>query len=475
MYVYPAVVVLISFLAYTAYPSHYAYFDGVACAIAVELGDWAHLVHGNHILYGVLGRVVYNISSITGLNLSALQCLNLLNSILASAGAGVLCLFLIEWECEKRLAALFSLAGAFSFTYWFWGTNAQVYSLSFFLLSLAVLSLSRQNPPVSPAITGALHALAVFGHILNVLFLPCAWWLIKRSRGTQKQARRAFLFHFLAFSGVIAAVYAVSLFLIVRPEDPAHALRWLLGSAALDPNKSFSWSGSFSLIDWIQTTVLLITAGPGFCAPKLPGGFSLFHTAFVWALLVSSVAILRKRRPEVVRFAAVWILPYAGLLLFWEPFNPAYRIGDIIPIFFLMAAALSSLGIRTQVKIFAAAALILFLAVNNFLFGVRPLMSRAANPYIQEMADIRKATRENSWIASLKGNSSVYIPYFARRKPLIIGNRIVSRDALSLSDPVYLTDDILETAPWSDFFTSRFILQKVQTEKITLYRLQLAE
>ena len=136
-----------------------------------------------------------------------------------------------------------------------------------------------------------------------------------------------------------------------------------------------------------------------------------------------------------------------------------------------MAAALSSLNIRAQVKIFTAAVLTLFLAANNFLFGVRPLMSREANPYIQEMADIRDSTEETSWIASLKGNSSVYIPYFAHRKPLIIANGIVSRDALSLSEPVYLTDDVLENARWSGFFTSRFILQKVQTENVTLYRI----
>src|SRR4051812_15616951 len=62
-------------------------FDGVACAIAVELSDFKHLVHGNHLAYGVVGWCFDKIWRIFGYRGQSLLVLQTLDSILGAAGA----------------------------------------------------------------------------------------------------------------------------------------------------------------------------------------------------------------------------------------------------------------------------------------------------------------------------------------------------------------------------------------------------
>ncbi|TBR20946.1 hypothetical protein EPO15_11635, partial [bacterium] len=56
---------------YLVFPSLRHNFDGVACAIAVELGDFRHLVHGNHLAYGLVGFAFHRLLHLFGLGLPA--------------------------------------------------------------------------------------------------------------------------------------------------------------------------------------------------------------------------------------------------------------------------------------------------------------------------------------------------------------------------------------------------------------------
>jgi len=76
-------------LLYAAFPSYLHLFDGVACAIAVELGDFKHLVHGNHLLYGIVGYAFHRLLFLAGLKLPALWTLQVLDSLLGAAAAGL--------------------------------------------------------------------------------------------------------------------------------------------------------------------------------------------------------------------------------------------------------------------------------------------------------------------------------------------------------------------------------------------------
>ena len=79
-----------AFLLYLAFRSLYFNFDGVACAIAVELSDFKHLVHGNHLAYGVVGWLFNRAWLVLGYKGPALLALQILDGLLGAAGAAVL-------------------------------------------------------------------------------------------------------------------------------------------------------------------------------------------------------------------------------------------------------------------------------------------------------------------------------------------------------------------------------------------------
>ena len=78
----PCVVGAAAALFYLAWPSSFYNMDGVACAIAVELGDLRHLVHGNHVLYGLVGLAFHRLWQLLGYQGPAILPLQTLNSLI---------------------------------------------------------------------------------------------------------------------------------------------------------------------------------------------------------------------------------------------------------------------------------------------------------------------------------------------------------------------------------------------------------
>ncbi len=83
-------------LFYLCYPSYFFNFDGVACAIAVDLGDWAHLVHGNHLGYGPLALIFARFWGLLGYSGPSLPLLGALDSLLGGAGVGAFAALLLR-------------------------------------------------------------------------------------------------------------------------------------------------------------------------------------------------------------------------------------------------------------------------------------------------------------------------------------------------------------------------------------------
>ena len=65
-------------LFYLCFHSYFLNFDGVACAMAVEIGDFKHLVHGNHLAYGLVGWAFFSLWRLLGYQGQALLALQTL-------------------------------------------------------------------------------------------------------------------------------------------------------------------------------------------------------------------------------------------------------------------------------------------------------------------------------------------------------------------------------------------------------------
>src|SRR5208282_1543256 len=75
-------------LLYLCFPAARYNFDGVAAAIAVELGDFRHLLHGNHLAYGFLGYLFFDVIGLFGIPLPSILCLQIFSSLLGAAAVG---------------------------------------------------------------------------------------------------------------------------------------------------------------------------------------------------------------------------------------------------------------------------------------------------------------------------------------------------------------------------------------------------
>lgn len=361
---------------YLAAPSSHYNFDGVACAIAVELGDLRHLAHGNHLAYGLVGFVFDRLWRLLGYSGPAILTLQVLDSLLGGLGVALFCRLLLRRLAVEPLAAvLCSLGLAVSFGWWFWSLEAQVYMLGAVFAVLAADEALAGKPRA-----GAWHGLAVLGHVGHAMLLPFALKHVKD--------RRAYL---LRLAAVVAAGYVVGA-LCVRPASAAQWRAWLLGSAALAVDRSFTWyTGSLmtNLRDWALMTLRIFSDSP---LSWLFGGTAV--AAALWAL--------RRHRSW-----GLWLGGYALLFMSWQPYTLVYRISDLPALWALAALArppLWALGLWVS---------------GAFLYNGGVVIRRRSQPapeYEQALA-LRKTTPENAWIVT-SGLGQVYVPYFAHRRPL---------------------------------------------------------
>jgi hypothetical protein len=403
---WPAITAVLVSLAYLSTPSSYYNFDGVACAIAVELGDLSRLAHGNHLAYGLLGLVFDRSWRLLGYQGQAILSLQALDSLLGGLGAGLFCrLLLRRLACSPAAAVTASLGLAFSYAYWFWSLEAQVYMLGAVFMILAADEAFSVSP--RPWAVGLWQACAVLGHVGHLMFAPTAVWLLAAT-----PHRRAALRQYGAvLAGTVALAYVLAGLFCVRPQDFSGLRLWLLGSAALKLGGEFDWqtgsSAAVNLWDWTFMTLRVFSD-----AMALSG----WPQVLAWILSAAGIATAAAGAWDLsrpARAALLWLGGYALLFTSWQPHTIVYRVSDLVPFWLLIALAIRKSSVKTAWLGLAVAALTLFNAVNLVL----PQRAPERNIAYQEALLIRKLTPEESWIAT-SGPGQVYVPYFGHRKPL---------------------------------------------------------
>ena len=213
------VVFISCLLLYLSFRSLYFNFDGSACATAVELSDFKHLVHGNHLVYGVLGWLFDQGWRLLGYGGRAILSLQVLDGILGAAAAAVFASILHRAGRGEREAALGAAALAVSQAWWFWSLEAQVYMLGALFAALSAREALADSP--SPERLGLWHAGAVLGHVGHVMALPALIFILTRKRGWASV---------VPYGGVLAVVadHAVGL-----GGEPAHVVE-VAGVVAVD-------------------------------------------------------------------------------------------------------------------------------------------------------------------------------------------------------------------------------------------------
>ncbi|MBI5882032.1 MAG: hypothetical protein HZB91_02885 [Elusimicrobia bacterium] len=456
-------------MAYLSTRSHFFNFDGVACAIAVEISDWRHLTHGNHLGYGVVGALFFKLWQSVGYQGHSLFTLQVLDSLLGAASVGVFCSLLLGAGMGPLVAALASAGLALSYAWWFWSLEAQVYMLGSLFLALAAReALSRQPSPVR---TGLWQALAILGHCGHLMFAPAALYLLQGAHGSNR--RRAWTAYGWALTLPVLAAYALAGLFAVRPASLEEARVWLLGSAALTMDKSFVWFGGWTWVNLVAWLKMSLRVFSDFV--ETPAAYQAAGLLLASAPVAAAAVGAWQRRDRLTRGALLWLAGYAVLYTSWQPATIVYRVSDLLAAWLLIACAAS----RPPWKAMLLASYVGAAGFFNWKALVEPWTHPARNQAYQAALWLNKAVPENGWVASLDLDQ-VYVPYFGMRKPLNIRYYHDRRDVLAeritalekAGEPVFVTSKTLLLGDWGAFFQSYGLAEAGQSpDGVVLYRM----
>lgn len=462
-----AAVFTASLLLYLSFRSLYFNFDGVACAIAVELSDFKHLVHGNHLAYGALAWLFDRAWRVLGYRGQAILPLQILDSLLGAAGAAVFASLLRRSGRSEREAALGAAALAVSEAWWFWSLEAQVYMLGALFAALAAREALGENP--RPARLGLWHAAAVLGHVGHLMALPAVAWAL-----TRKGGRKSLVPYLAVLAGTVLAAYLAAGAAAVRPASFEELRLWLLGSAALGVDRAFAWhfARDGALPAWAAMTLRIFCDFTG--RAPLTRAAGLVLAALPLAAAVRGAA----RGGRAAWFWQLWLAGYAALYLNWEPFTVVYRVSDLLALW-----ALALIGLETLTPRARAAALAAWTAAAcafNLAFTILPASHASSNLELAETRWVAERVPPDAWVLAY-GRDAAYLPYFAHLKTVNL--RFLERedalfarlDALAASgEAVYATDRALERWGRRDVLSGYGLEPSGAADGLTLYRVRRA-
>lgn len=385
--------------------SHFFNFDGVACAIAVELSDFKHLVHGNHLAYGPLAWAFDALWRLLGYQGRALPVLEVMDSVLGAAGVAAFASLLRRAGRGERESVLGAAALAVSHAWWFWSLEAQVYMLGALFAVLAAREALAERP--RPWLVGLWHAVAVLGHVGHAMAFPALAYALAHRRD-----RRALAPYLAALSAAVLAAYVLAGVFAVRPASFAELKLWLLGSAALGVDREFAWhsvSLQAGLPSWLKMSLRIFT--------EFVGRAGIFWAAGVFLAVLPVLAAARGAAGKTIeaRFWLAWLAGYALLFMSWEPYTIVYRVSDLPALWALATLGLASWPARRRAAALAAWTAAAF--AYNLAFVVRPAADPANNPDLVEAEWTARAAPSDAWILA-NGRGAVYIPYFTARRPV---------------------------------------------------------
>ncbi len=380
-------------------------FDGVACAIAVELSDFKHLVHGNHLAYGMIGWCFDRLWRIFGYQGQALLPLQTLDCVLGAAGAAVFASLLRRAGRGEREALLGAAALAVSHAWWFWSLEAQVYMLGALFIALTAREALSDKP--RPALVGLWHAGAILGHVGHLMALPALAYVL-----TRKKNRDTLPIYLTSSIVAVAVAYICAGLFAVRPSSFSEFKLWLLGSAALGVDRAFSWHSapfSHAIASWLKMSLRVFAEFSG------RRGFAWSAGVVLAFLPIAAAARGAAEKGREAVFWLLWLAGYALLFMAWEPYTIVYRVTDLLALW-----ALATLGLQAMPQRLRLASLAVWTAAAfafNLVFVVRPASNPGNNPDLVEAEWTKTSAPPEAWILA-GGNSAVYVPYFAARRPI---------------------------------------------------------
>ena len=432
----PAAIPLLLSLAllalYLAFLTKAYYWDGIVFAQAIEDASGANisLVHPNHLIYNFAGYFFYRLLRGLGANIRALPALQIMNSILSAACAGVLLTILRDMLRSTYLAVCMAAMFALSATWWKFSTDANAYiaSVFFLIVSFYLVLPDRKARPLLLALS---FFVAMCFHQLAVVSYPVFALGVYLQDGAITIKRRVLnLITFSVASFVLIVIaYGLAFYFTTGAFDVRRFLTWTV-SYSPDADTRFDFWSNF--IYSLRGHVRLFFGGRfnllrGLMHPAILLLIALFAIVVVLLTIavVSNLITIKQRlrglrlsprQKTVLLLALLWAVMYLVFLFCWLPQNTFYRLFYVPALILLIGLALSAFPQTGYRRTFAIALFVAAVGLANFLFLIYPSSHVEKYPPLAFALQIRRDWPQGTMVFYAAQNSdAALVRYFNPR------------------------------------------------------------
>ncbi len=384
--VVPGVICALILVVYLAFPTQNYYWDGITFAQIIENASTfgVTLFHPNHLIYNIVGYLIYDFVSSLGFQVRAITTLQVTNAFVSAAAAYVL--FMILKDCFKSIfiATVLTLLFSFSATWWRFSTDANGYipSILFLLIAFYLILPGRKPRPILVAL---LHTAAMCFHQLAVFFFPVVvlgLYLQSSSEPSRQRFWRVSQYTGVAFILTFGSYYT-AFYMLGSTFDFGQFFSWL---TSYSPENGFVFNFLRSFERTLSGEIKLFFGG------RFNFVYEVFNpiTAFVLFLIILALCglfygivriwkdmpvekktrILREYRPLFL-LSLTWAISYLVFLFFWIPQNTFYRLFYLPSLILLLGLLLKKYEHSDWHKR-VAVLLVAIVAFANFVFFIYP-------------------------------------------------------------------------------------------------------
>ncbi|HEX9744458.1 MAG TPA: hypothetical protein VGB30_03435 [bacterium] len=347
------------FLIYSLHLTNKFYFDGVVFASIIEHGPPEKLFNPHHLLYSPLFYLIHRVlEGIFGPHILALKVMQWGNVLIGSIGVALLWGLIRRLAHDQGLAILVTLLGCFSFTWWHYSTDADVYMLSTLFLILAadrVEIVSRQRAPKNSDFIyiGIMQALSVLFHQLNVFFVVCVaaclFW--KAIEGTKEERWRWWWTYTVSLAIPVATAYIAIGTIILGHTDFQSFMYWITEYGHESDYWIKSWTeiplgtlNGYLMVFFHRATIdtsildydLRLAMEEGRIwkgvIKKVFGYYSLGFLFYCYLAALYNMKKYAAQYPKAAVFMLSWLAPYVIFQFFFMPTNYFYKLFIFVPL-----------------------------------------------------------------------------------------------------------------------------------------------
>jgi len=453
-------------ILYIIFPNNNQGYDSYWYSISVRNG--VDLFHPHHLLYNLLGFVIYKMFSFTGLG--SMKILSLFNSLIA-ASTLMLIYNIVRHRSGRIQAALASILAGSMFTFWYCATSVEVNMIALFFLFLAFYYLIvKTDLPLSPWLVYLFLCVGMLFHQhIALAGIPILIYYIIEFKSFGKAIKPA-------HPGVLAGalIYLVVAIQHAAEKNIVGIYNWATSYAHLGVWGKFQLSafretiwGNLKLFFGGEKIREIFYAGNCDYSTVIYIASIILVFAGMAYLFIRSLRLLIKQRDSAMITLLALIIMYALFAFWWAPSDDGFWLYPaIILILFIFALPLKIVFDRA-----IAIVLIVLLLLLNITCEFIPASDKN-NSYIYQGAQAFERLRLTSddYVVSSFQQIGLAYEYYTRIQvpigcmldlPLGDNTSVIADYQKTISDArnkgrVFMFEDEIEPEPARAYLFTRF-------------------